>query len=75
MSKWISVKDALPDQNPECTDGVSVSVTVFSEVYGIFHGALVRGHWYLDGPCVVMVKWNTPLEGVTHWMKLPEPPK
>ena len=75
MSEWISCSESLPEQNNECVEGVSVAVTVFSEVYGIFNGVLVHGHWYLDGPGVVMARWNTPLEAVTHWMPLPSPPE
>ena len=68
MSKWISVKDRLPDRDGsyliyfkkqvqdksyECID-----VMRYSSQQNCFHG----------------IPFGTPVLEVTHWMPLPEPP-
>ena len=60
MSKWISVKDRLPEKIGYyicCLDNGTIKVCKW--IYGIRNGM-----W--DNP-----NWTT----VTHWMPLPEPPK
>ena len=59
---WISVKDRLPDDEYEC-----LVITEDNWYYiGFFYGLIQK--WIVDGG----VKCD---EEVTHWIKLPEPPK
>ena len=87
MSKWISVKDKLPEPEQEV-----LLYTVTTETYGkhkerktqyhnIYYGYCEDGEWltsYCYG-CEFISKMNEKFPNevieVTHWMPLPEPPK
>lgn len=62
MSKWLNVKDVLPEVNLDVivTDGKEVHVMYLNE-YGNFYS--------LHPFC------NLSSDSVTYWMKLPSPPK
>lgn len=62
MSKWISVKDRLPEKELDylVTDGNDQMVAAFIIKYRIWD--FFRNTF-----------WES--EEVTHWMPLPEPPK
>ena len=67
--KWISVKDELPKK--WCEDGADrtlVNYQIYSPRYGVDVGNYVKpaGRWVIMG---------LPVDDVTHWMPLPEPPK
>ena len=73
MSEWISVKTSLPRMF-ESYDFSGREVEV-SEIVATNEGAgaCKDGEW-------VGVDWdpfnaNVPMENITHWMPLPEPPK
>jgi hypothetical protein len=61
--EWISVKDRLPESND--THLIIAGVTKW---YDVCHYDLDRGVWY---DCIDY----DDVDGVTHWMPLPEPPK
>jgi len=60
---WISVKERLPDCDEILfSDGVEVN-------YGAY------GFYTLNDFCKYTSAGAREVEGVTHWMPLPEPPK
>jgi len=75
MSEWISVDDVWPGNTEQCI------------VYGIDNGEpFIAVCWSPDGdddwllvsPFAYHINFEFPdynLQGVTHWMPLPEPPK
>ena len=68
--KWISVKDRLP-LNEEwvlCCDNAHQNTN-----YKFFVARLSSDRKYWEGPSDFDI--YKPLENVTHWMPLPEPPK
>ena len=65
-SKWISVKDRLPE-------GDKV-VMCYKAGRGIRFGTLLDAT-YADGVQAFMDRDRTFAFGVTHWMPLPQPPK
>lgn len=61
MSKWISVKDRLPDLDVEVL---------------IFNGEIYKGfRTDMYGPWIWTHYDYMPTHDVTHWIPLPEPPK
>ena len=64
VQEWISVKDRLPELGERviCTDGYAVF-----EQYRV-ESSCVYGMWDRFG-------LKSPMQEVTHWMSLPEPPK
>lgn len=64
VQEWISVKDRLPELGERviCTDGDAVF-----EQYRV-ENSCVYGMWDRCG-------LKSPMQEVTHWMPLPEPPK
>jgi len=74
MSEWISVNDRLPKHNKKIySKGVEVIVwpSILAdhvEVSTAFYGKRVnaQSNFYLFGAVI---------EGITHWMPLPEPPE
>lgn len=60
MSEWISVKDRLPEETRE--------VLVFDSRNYLIWQARWMGDEWVD-PCM------DPIEKVTHWTPLPEPPE
>lgn len=64
-SKWISVKDRLPDIDAE------VLIRTDESLYDVAQYTGADRFWTLErNPSC----WVTAI-GVTHWMQLPEPPK
>lgn len=61
VSKWISVKDRLPD---DC-----VEVLLHDTDCGILIG------WYEKKDSCFVGEFMSQLDAVTHWIPLPEPPK
>ncbi len=61
MSKWISVKDKLPEKHKEV-------LTFRPEPDEIIISYL---SWMLDGQPI----WQDEVSNYTHWMPLPKPPK
>ena len=68
MSKWISVKDRLPDQQVN----VLICGKQFSDDAEI--GWQYGGDFYIDEPVIAFDGYEK-VTGVTHWMPLPEPPE
>lgn len=76
MSEWINVKDRLPELTERThhlihsSDRVLVSNGAFVEIadYSIWTDESMGPAW-IGGPD------EDKLEGVTHWMPKPEPPK
>lgn len=67
MSKWIPVRERLPLRKADnCSD--LVDVWIGSERWTDVIYNFLEGEWYdTDVWCSV--------EGVTHWMEIPEPPE
>ena len=63
-SRWISVKERLPDVGEEVLCACRAGIV---EVLKYFNG--INGPWYKDSRHVYMSGF------VTHWMPLPAPPK
>lgn len=64
---WISVKSKLPEINePVLFTGINDIGNRYPAQKGYYSG----DEWYTFGGL-----WDTPLDRVTHWMPLPEPPK
>lgn len=59
--KWISVEEMLPD---DCIDVLVFTRSGYTSSISIAHA--LKGRWFSKG---------IPVETVTHWMPLPEPPK
>ena len=67
--KWISVEDELPKKWRENDEEQTlVNYQIYSPRYGVDIGNYVKpaGRWVIMG---------LPVDNVTHWMPLPEPPK
>lgn len=68
--RWIPVSERLP----EVTDGDYVLACVTWKDANIdYQNAVVMA--FVSGEGLVDVELDRVLEGVTHWMPLPEPPK
>lgn len=64
---WISVKDRLPEINePVLFTGKNDIGNRYPAQKGYYSG----DEWYTFGGL-----WDKPLDRVTHWMPLPEPPE
>jgi hypothetical protein len=61
IDRWISVKDSLPKNY--------IEVLVYDTDCGIVIG------WYDKEIGDFVAEFISPLDAVTHWMPLPEPPK
>ena len=61
MSEWISVKDKLPEN--------CIEVLVYDTDCGIVIG------WYDEEIGDFAADFISPLDAMTHWQSLPEPPK
>lgn len=74
--RWISVDDALPEDDlPPDTDRVAIKVlTVTNHGTRRFVRELTRQRWWWKG-VMQPWSWSKDARGVTHWMPLPEPPK
>ena len=70
MPRWISVDDRLPQADRKPESGMSHDMIVLCEHGFVNIGwcQIDSGRWYSD------VVRGGRLEGVTHWMPLPEPP-
>lgn len=64
MSEWIGVKDRLPPLGERvlCSDGTAVFEQYRVELSAVY------GIWERSG-------MKSPMQNVTHWMPLPEPPE
>lgn len=65
MNNWIDVNDKWPNEC-EYVSGESEVVLIYSEDIGVNCGFIEGNQW-----CCVN---RLPIDGVTHWMPLPEPP-
>lgn len=67
MSEWISVKDRLPNdyQAVIVSDGGEPEFAIFYKYYYGYGPTFVTPDCYEEEI----------IEGITHWMPLPEPPK
>lgn len=66
--KWISVKDALPEDSKEAL--------VFAPACNIIGKMLIGCYYHESDTWTVYDFRDSKLnEAVTHWMPLPEPPK
>lgn len=85
MSEWISVKDRLPNKNDDyltarVTKWHSVSIDVLSFALDLHKTGFCD---FEDSNYIGMAGWYDydsdwgyyDLDGVTHWMPLPKPPK
>ena len=65
--QWISVKDRLPnDYQPVIvSDGEETEFAIFYDLYNGY------GQTFVTPDCYEEER----IEGITHWMPLPEPPK
>ena len=69
MPKWISVQDELPKKWRENDEEQTlINYQIYSPRYGVDIGNYVKpaGRWVIMG---------LPVDDVTHWMPLPQPPK
>lgn len=83
MSKWISIKDGLPEISTEDIYGYKRSEAVLclhadghhEDCYLYESENIDEVTGELDHPFWVYVADSDVCETVTHWMPLPEPPK
>ena len=66
MSKWISVEDRMPPDD----NGVLIHVITANSIPLITTSAFCEGNWMSD-----CANWLSRGNCVTHWMRLPAPPK
>lgn len=70
MSNWISAFEHIPEED-ELSKGESVVVLVYTDDGYMGSGFIEKysfcNHWVSNE--------REPIEGVTHWMPLPEPPQ
>lgn len=80
VPKWISVEDELPDTY-HSYDSYSNDLKVSDAVVtNIGAACYCDEHDFYDAPCWIAVDWDNSeagslIEGVTHWMPLPQPPE
>ena len=71
---WISVSDRLPGDNEKviicCIDDIGDYGFPYTYKDACEMGFYENGQWYSDNPDYI-----DDIDGVTHWMPLPEPPK
>jgi len=65
--KWISVEDRLPEPYR--------SVELFRPEEGAGEDQIWRGYYSGHSECFYSSEYESPLDLVTDWMPLPEPPK
>jgi len=63
MNKWINIKDKLPNDNQECLVAVECAPP---------YGYELATYDYIKKE---FISWGTINRNVTHWMRLPKPPK
>lgn len=66
MSEWISVKDRLPDRTCKCL------LIMYRTIELGYYNAKEK-RFEIPNDCA-FDGWPIPVDGVTHWMPLPEPP-
>lgn len=77
--KWISVKDRLPEECPHPYDDITKAVLIYTPVDGYAHIGWYAGKDYRGRDVwkklSAMRSYQTCTKKVSHWCRLPQPPK
>lgn len=73
---WISVEDKLPEQPPNRVDAQGRSWFTQDIDCIVYDGKIVfAAHYCFQNKCFWYADTLHPLNNITHWMPLPQPPK
>ena len=76
VQEWISVKDMLPEQPPNRVDEQGRSWFTQDIDCIVYDGKIVfAAHYCFQNKCFWYADTLHPLNNITHWMPLPQPPK
>ena len=73
---WLSVEDKLPEQPPNRVDAQGRSWFTQDIDCIVYDGKIVfAAHYCFQNKCFWYADTLHPLNNITHWMPLPQPPK
>ena len=76
VQEWISVEDRLPEQPPNRVDAQGRSWFTQDIDCIVYDGKIVfAAHYCFQNKCFWYADTLHPLNNITHWMPLPQPPK
>ena len=76
VQEWISVKDGLPERPPDRVDEQGRSWFTPNIDCIVYDGKSVfAANYCFQNKCFWYADTLHPLKNITHWMKMPQPPK
>lgn len=76
VQEWIPVKDRLPEQPPNRVDAQGRSWFTQDIDCIVYDSKIVfAAHYCFQNKCFWYADTLHPLNNITHWMPLPQPPK
>ena len=76
VQEWVSVKDGLPERPPDRVDEQGRSWFTTNIDCIVYDGKSVfAANYCFQNKCFWYADTLHPLKNITHWMKMPQPPK